>query len=230
MSRKGKIKPEIKLQKVLECLEGKISKSEAAKQLGVDFDSVRRWISIYQTEGSYGLLEQKQNRVYSEETKLKAVTDYFSGVGSLREICEKYKIRSNTQLRSWIKVYNNGKDFKHKMSGGSRMKNTRKTTQEVRIEIAKDCIANGYNYGETALKYQVSYQQVYTWVKKFSELGEAGLEDRRGKRTAQQQPRTEEEELKIKVAQLEHELYMTRMERDLLKKLEEVERRDAYRK
>ena len=152
MSRKGKIKPEIKLQKVLECLEGKISKSEAAKQLGVDFDSVRRWISIYQTEGSYGLLEQKQNRVYREETKLKAVTDYLSGVGSLREICEKYKIRSNTQLRSWIKVYNNGKDFKHKMSGGSRMKNTRKTTQEERIEIAKDCIANGYNYGETALK------------------------------------------------------------------------------
>ena len=209
MSRKGKIKPEIKLQKVLECLEGKISKSEAAKQLGVDFDSVRRWISIYQTEGSYGLLEQKQNRVYREETKLKAVTNYLSGVGSLREICEKYKIRSNTQLRSWIKVYNNGKDFKHKMSGGSRMKNTRNTTQEERIEIAKDCIANGYNYGETALKYQVSYQQVYTWVKKFSELGEAGLEDRRGKRTAQQQPRTEEEELKIKVAQLEHELYMT---------------------
>ena len=29
---------------------------------------------------------------------------------------------------------------------------------------------------------------------------------------------------------IEHELYMTRMERDLLKKLEEVERRDAYRK
>ena len=34
------------------------------------------------------------------------------------------------------------------------MKNTRKTTQEERIEIAKDCIANGYNYGETALKYK----------------------------------------------------------------------------
>jgi transposase-like protein len=128
-------------------------------------------------------------------------------------------------------VYNSGKDFdKHKMSGGSRMKKTRKTTQEERIEIAKDCIANGNNYGETALKYQVSYQQVYTWVKKFSELGEAGLEDRRGQRTAQQKPRTEEEELRVKIAQLEHELYMTRMERDLLKKLEEIERRDAYRK
>ncbi len=110
------------------------------------------------------------------------------------------------------------------------MKNARKTTQEERVRIAKECIENGYNYGETAIKNQVSYQQVYTWVKKFTEKGESGLEDRRGQRTAQQEPRTEEEKLRVRVAQLEHELYMTKMERDLLKKLEEIERRDAYRK
>ena len=126
----------------------------------------------------------------------------------------------------WIKVYNSGRDFK-KMSGGSRMKNTRKTTQEERVRIAKECIENGDNYGEIAIKYQVSYQNVYSWVKKYRELGEAGLEDRRGQRTAQQEPRTEEERLRIENAQLKHELYLARMERDLLKKLEERERRDA---
>ena len=110
------------------------------------------------------------------------------------------------------------------------MKNTRKTTQEERARIAKDCIENGSNYGEIAIKYQVSYQNVYTWVKKYRELGEAGLEDRRGQRTAQQEPRTEEERLRIENAQLKHELYLARMERDLLKKLEEIERREAYRK
>ena len=73
----------------------------------------------------------------------------------------------------------------------------------------------------------MSYQQVYTWVKKYIELGEAGLEDRRGQRTAQQEPRTEEEELKIRIAQLERENYLLKMERDLLKKVEELERRDA---
>ena len=104
------------------------------------------------------------------------------------------------------------------------MKNTRKTTQEERVRIAKECIENGDNYGEIAIKYQVSYQNVYSWVKKYKELGEAGLEDRRGQRTAQQEPRTEEERLRIEVAQLKHELYMTKMERDLLKKLEEIER------
>lgn len=110
------------------------------------------------------------------------------------------------------------------------MKNTRKTTQEERIQIAKECIENGNNYGEIAIKYQVSYQNVYTWVKKYRELGEAGLEDRRGQRTAQQKPRTEEERLRIENAQLKHELYLAKMERDLLKKLEEIERREAYRK
>ena len=231
MPKKGKIQAEEKIRLVEACEEGELSQTEAAMQAGVDDASIRDWLVRYRSEGRLGFLEQDQNRVYSTELKLQAVMDYLSGGGSQRKICEKYKIRSNKQLRSWIKVYNSGKDFnKHKMSGGSRMKKTRKTTQEERIEIAKDCIANGMNYGETALKYQVSYQQVYTWVKKFSELGEAGLEDRRGQRTAQQEPRTEEEEMKVKIAQLEHELYMTRMERDLLKKLEEIERRDAYRK
>ena len=110
------------------------------------------------------------------------------------------------------------------------MKQRRETTQEERIAIVKNCLENGSNFGETAIKYDVSYQQVYTWVKKFKELGEAGLEDRRGKRMAAQEPRTELEELKVKIARLEHELYMTRMERDLLKKLDELERRDAFRK
>lgn len=230
MPKKGKIKAEEKIRIVQACVEGKLSQAEAASRAGVDEASIRDWLVRYRSEGSMGFVEQDQ-RAYSAELKLQAVTDYLSGGLSQRKICEKYHIRSNRQLRNWIKVYNSGEDFnKHKMSGGSRMKKTRKTTQEERIEIAKDCIANGNNYGETALKYQVSYQQVYTWVKKFSELGEAGLEDRRGQRTAQQEPRTEEEELRVEIAQLKHELYMTRMERDLLKKLEEVERRDAYRK
>ncbi len=230
MSKNRRIKTEEKIKIAQKCIEGKVSITEVSKQIGVGRTTVREWVAKYQSEGSLGFLNHEKNRVYGAELKAQVVEEYLLGTESLLELCKKYKIRSKTQLRDWIKVYNSGKDFKHKMSGGSRMKKTRKTTQEERIEIAKDCIANGNNYGETALKYQVSYQQVYTWVKKFSELGEAGLEDRRGQRTAQQEPRTEEEKLRVEIAQLKHELYMTRMERDLLKKLEEVERRDAYRK
>ena len=230
MSRKNKLNAEEKVRIAEDCIEGRISQAEAARRVGVDESSIRAWIAKYKSEGSYGLWQTEKNRVYSEELKLQAVTEYLAGSESLREICKKYRIRAKTQLRTWIKMYNSGRDFKHKMSGGSRMKSTRKTTQEERVQIAKECIENGDNYGEIAIKYQVSYQNVYSWVKKYRELGEAGLEDRRGQRTAQQEPRTEEERLRIENAQLKHELYLARMERDLLKKLEEIERREAYRK
>ena len=110
------------------------------------------------------------------------------------------------------------------------MRKTRSTTQEERIQIVRDCIASGKNYGEMALKYEVSYQQVRTWTLRFEELGEAGLEDRRGKRKKDQTPRTELETAQIEIEQLKHKLYLAEMERDLLKKLDEIERRDAYRK
>ena len=229
MSRRKTITPEEKIQIAQDCIEGRISQTEAARRLGIDRTSIRSWIIKYEAEGSLGLTQAEKNRVYSEELKLQAVMEYLGGEGSLREICKKYNIRSKKQLMDWIKVYNSGRDFK-KMSGGSRMKSTRKTTQEERVRIAKECIENGDNYGEIAIKYQVSYQNVYSWVKKYRELGEAGLEDRRGQRTAQQKPRTEEERLRIENAQLKHELYLAKMERDLLKKLEEIERREAYRK
>jgi transposase-like protein len=127
-------------------------------------------------------------------------------------------------------MYNNGIDFTRKMSGGSRMTTSRKTSKNERVNIARECLANGKNYGETAMKYGVSYQQVYAWVKRYTELGEAGLEDRRGRRKADQQPRSEIETLKIKLAQTEQELYMTKMERDLLKKVRELERKERFHK
>ena len=71
---------------------------------------------------------------------------------------------------------------------------------------------------------------VRTWTLRFEEMGEAGLEDRRGKRKKDQMPRTELEKAQIEIEQLKHKLYLAEMERDLLKKLDEIERRDAFRK
>ncbi len=110
------------------------------------------------------------------------------------------------------------------------MKKARSTTQEERLQIAKECLENGRNYGEMALKYNVSYQQVRTWTLRFEELGEAGLEDRRGKRKKDQTPRTELEAAQIEIERLKHELYKAEMENRLLKKLDEVVRRDALDK
>ena len=229
MSRE-KVTVEERIEAGRTCAEGRMSQSEAARRLGVDESAVRDWVARYKAGGELAFKEQEHNSIYTEEKKTAAVREYLEGKGSLRGISAKYGLRSISQLRSWIKVYNSGRDFRRKMSGGSRMKEGRETTQEERVAIAKECLENNSSYGETAIKYKVSYQQVYTWVKKFKELGEAGLEDRRGKKTAAQEPRTELEEMKIRMAQLEHENYMLRMERDLLKKLDELERRDAFHK
>ena len=191
----------------------------------------RGWISIYENQGVEGFT-QERNQKYTVELKTAAVIDYQRGGGSLAAICKRYKIKDTKILRGWIKVYNAHGDFnsvKHS-GGGSYMKQGRDTTKEERLEIVRDCLASGKNYGEMALKYQVSYQQVRTWTLKYEELGEAGLEDRRGKRKKDQTPRTELEAAQIEIEQLKHKLYLAEMENHLLKKLDEIVRRDALDK
>lgn len=224
MSRCSKISVEDKIRIAKECLQGFLSQSAAAEQLGVNITAVMDWIRLYQSEGAQAFLPREGTRRYAPLVKEAAVKDYLSGQGSLREICKIYKIRSTCQLRSWIKMYNGHKDFR-KQTGGSRMTKGRETTQAERIAIAKACVANGKNYGEVAIQYNVSYQQARSWTLKYIEGGEFALEDRRGQRKKDQQPRTELEQAQIEIEQLKHKLKMLEMENRLLKKLEEIERR-----
>ena len=229
---KSKVPYEKKVEIVKDYLEGRVGYTESLKRANNSKESFRRWVHLYQEKGAAGLLPNSRNKVYPEDVKRKAVQEYLSGHGSLESICEKYEIRSTCQLRNWLKVYNAHGDFNSRKDsgGGSYMKQGRDTTQEERIQIVKDCLASGKNYGEMALKYKVSYQQVRTWTLRFEAMGEAGLEDRRGKRKKDQKPRTELEKAQIEIEQLKHKLYLAEMERDLLKKLDEIERRDAFRK
>ena len=187
MSRE-KVSAKEKIEAARACIDGRMSRREAARRLGVNKSRVQEWVCRYRAQGEEGFQKREHNRVYSVETKEAAVRECLSG-RSIPVVSAEYGL-TEAMLCSWIKVYNSGRDFSHKTSGGSRMKQGRETTQEERITIAKDCLENGSNYSETAIKYNVSYQQVYTWVKKFRELGEAGLEDRRGRKTAAQEPRT----------------------------------------
>ena len=48
----------------------------------------------------------------------------------------------------------------------------RKTTIDERKEIVDYCIEHNRNYKETAALYNVSYSQVYSWMKKYDSEGE----------------------------------------------------------
>ena len=232
MSQKSKLSAKEKVKIIHKYMNREVSLSGAAAEAGVDRETLQRWVVQYEAEGAAAFLPNRRKHIYSPELKLQAVQDYLSGKGSLVEISKKYGLRDKKQLQNWIKVYNAHGDFNSvKFSGGgSYMKQGRDTTQEERIQIVKECLASGKNYGEMALKYKVSYQQVRVWTLRFEEMGEAGLEDRRGKRKKDQAPRTELEKAQIEIEQLKHKLYLAEMERDLLKKLDEIERRDAFRK
>ena len=97
------------------------------------------------------------------------------------------------------------------------MNQGRNTPLEERIQIAKECIASGKNYGEISQKYQVSYQQVCKWTIRFAQMGEAGLKDRRGRCKKEQAPHTELEQAQIEIGQHKHKLSLAEMENAQLK-------------
>jgi transposase-like protein len=102
------------------------------------------------------------------------------------------------------------------------MNKGRKTTQEERVEIVAFCIENGKDYGLTMEKYGVSYQQIYSWVRKYEAKGVAGLTDRRGK-TKPEDELTEADRLRMENKILQAKIKDQEMEIKLLKKLKELE-------
>ena len=225
MSRKSKVSTEIKVQAVEDYLRDIKSLSEISNELNIYKSAISAWVRKYKTFGKEGLLNKGYNTSYSAQLKTQAVIDYLDGKGSLDDICIKYKISAIGILQHWIKKYNGHKIFKsHSTKGDKLMTNGRKTTYEERIEIVSFCIANAHDYNLTANKFNVSYQQVYTWVKKYNKDGYTALVDRRGKNKSFEEL-SESEKFSAQLKLLEAENRRLKMENDFLKKLEEIERR-----
>ena len=58
-------------------------------------------------------MSRRTHKKYSSELRLKAVEDYLSDKGAMKQIREKYRILANKQLINinWIKWYNGHRDF-----------------------------------------------------------------------------------------------------------------------
>lgn len=224
MGRKSEFSVEKKLEYVLRCIGGKDSTEHIAKLIGINSNSLREWIRNYQSLGIDDLNTISKNSSYSAEIKVMAVEDYLDGVGSYTYICKKYGIRSTKQLRDWVMKYNSHEEIKSSETGGvSIMTKGRKTNLDERIEIVKYCIEHKYNYAETAQKFQISYQQVYSWTNKYLKDGVEALQDKRGKGKSEDDM-SEIEKLRAQNKLLEAENRRKQMEIDFLKKLEEIER------
>lgn len=205
--------------------EGNHTIKEISLKFHVDWHTIQSWKEKYETIGEASLEEASTWQPYSKELKLAAVEDYLSQQYSLREVVYKYGISSTSVLRRWIRKYNDHRELKDTGKGISNsMANRRKTTLEERIQIVKYCLKQQKNYQLSAETFDVSYQQVYQWVKKYEANGEEALIDKRG-RTKEETELTPDERFTLEMKRLERENERLRAENAFLKKLEEIERR-----
>lgn len=223
---KKEISYEKKLEAVEKYLRGEGSQESIAREYGVNNRSFRQWIANYEALGPLGLMPVHTHNRYSRELKIAAVEAYLQGEGSQIEICKRYKLRSRKQLHDWVKLYNGHKELRATTGGqgrGMHMTKGRPTTFDERIEIVSYCLEQGEDYGATIEKFGVSYQQIYSWVKKYEAKGIDGLLDKRGKRKPLSEM-TEVERLRAEIKMLRAENQRKEMEIDILKKLREIER------
>ena len=121
--------------------------------------------------------------------------------------------------------YNGHENQKTSFTGGnSSLAKGRKTSYEERVEIVTYCIEHGMDYAQAAEKYQVSYQQIYQWTRKYQSNGVEGLIDKRGKRKSETEM-SELEKLRAENKLLQAEKRRAQLEVAFLKKLDEIERR-----
>ena len=119
---------------------------------------------------------------------------------------------------------NGHKEFKQCGTGKGALYMTKgkKTTQQERAKIVAFCLEHGKDYLLTVEQYGVSYQQIYSWVRKYEEKGIDGLADGRG-RTKPESEMTDTEKLQAQVRILKAQLRDREMEIKLLKKVRELE-------
>ena len=222
---KSKFSIETKLYAVLDYIEGKKSIANIAQELDCGLTVIKIWIRKYRHNGESGLLNPIKNNSYSKIFKEMVVKEYLAGVGSLTDLALKYDIPSPKTLLTWVSLYNSHVEQKNYYPKGEvYMAQSRKTTFEERIEIVNYCLENDNQYKLAAEKYNVSYTQVYQWVNKFIGSGEEGLLDKRGRRKLESQL-SEIEQLQRENKRLKHQLQMQERENILLKKVDEIERR-----
>ena len=226
MSRKAKYTVEAKVRAAERYLRGEASAAGIAAEMEMGKrgkSTVREWAATYRENGIEGFHLKEGNSSYTAETKKQAVEDYLQGKGSLREISRKYHIPNKETLRQWVEVYNSNRELRgYNPRPEVYVAMRKKTTKEEREEIVRYCLEHGKDYKGTAAKYEVSYSQVYQWVRHYEEQGEAGLEDRRGKRKSDDEV-DELERLRRENLRLKAELQKSERLNLLLKKVKEFE-------
>ena len=217
--------PEFRAEAAREYLAGVGSIQHLADKYHVGYTTLKLWINQYQIHGISAFITGNGNKKYSKKLKIQCVEAVLSGEGTVDDIMVKYDISSRRILRTWIMKYNANRELKdYDPKREVYMAEARRTTTiDERKEIVKYCMNHNRDYKGTASIYDVSYSQVYSWVKKYDANGEEGLTDKRGHRKADEEV-DELERLRRENIRLKRQLEEKDMVVELLKKVKEFER------
>lgn len=228
---KPKFTPEIKTQACEDFLSGKYTSLQVCEKYGITYNeknssstSLSKWVARYRAMGPDAFAHSLHNKSYSSELKTQAVEEYITGKSTILEITIKYDISDTEVLRRWILKYNANKELKdyYPKREVYMADARRKTTNEERKEIVEYCLAHNRDYKSTASLFDVSYSQVYSWVKKYDVTGEDGLTDKRGCHKIDDEV-DELERLRRENKRLKRQLEENDMLVQLLKKVKEFE-------
>lgn len=228
MSNYRKYAPEEKIKIVKEYLSGQSSLKEIGARYGYTSRKgfpgcYHRWIALYKEHGESAFYHNG-NACYSKEFKTRVAEEYIDGIASAVELTAKYKISNASLLLKWVELYNANRELRDYIPQREvyMAEARRKTTIEERKEIVEYCLLHNRDYKGTASLYDVSYSQVYSWVRKYDATGEEGLSDKRGHHKTDDEI-DELERLKRENKRLKRQLEENDMLVQLLKKVKEFE-------
>ena len=215
---------EFKIHLCEKYLSGQGSYKAIASEEGLDSKTLRSWVAKYREHGSACFYHLPGNSCYSKDFKEQCVRAVLSGQSSVKDIVAKYNISDERVLRKWIMKYNANmelKDYDPKREV-YMAEAKRKTTLSERKDIVKYCMEHNKDYKGTAVLFDVSYSQVYSWVQKYVKKGEDGLVDNRGHHKDDEEV-DELERLRRENKRLKRQLEESNMLNALLKKVKEFE-------
>ena len=199
---KSSYTPEFRAKIAQEYLNGNCSRKDLSKKYNIPESTIRDWINVYKTHGINAFINTNGNKQYTKDFKIQCVEAVLKGESSVLDVVSQYQISSSHMLREWISLYNANRELK---------------------EIVDYCIHHTRDYKGTASIYNVSYSQVYSWVKKYDVQGDDGLTDRRGRHKTDEEA-NELERLRRENIRLKRQLQEKDMLNELLKKVQEFER------
>ncbi|MGE6556760.1 IS3 family transposase [Exiguobacterium artemiae] len=215
---KSKFSPDEKLRIIKMCEDRMDSIKSIASLFELSVTTLNRWRAKYRTYGSSSLRDRTEWTGYPEELKMEAVRAVLTQEESLTSATVRFNISSLSVLARWIRKYTSHNTQGKPLKERSIMTKGRTTTFEERVQAVMDCIQNGKDYQNIMKTHRVSYQQIYSWVRKFEKDGMDALTDRRGRQKPVAEL-TDTERFALELKRLEKENERLRMEKRFPKKV-----------